>query len=138
MSRPRKPIEPGTRFGMLVVLGEGPPDAYGASTSHSRCDCGTEKVRRNADLRSGDNRSCGCGHWKRVRDVIQPPKNLIGGCPRCGALAYEGAEWGICCTDESGCGWRQRYPAGTTHRADGSSIDDATRAGDRGLRARAS
>lgn len=60
------------------------------------------------------------------RDAIQPPPGADSrwnNCHRCGALTYQDDRWGIVCSDETGCGWRQRYPAGTTHRADGTSID---------------
>lgn len=52
-------IEPGTRFGRLTVVKEGPSQRKRA-TSVCRCDCGTLCVKVNVYLRSGGTRSCGC------------------------------------------------------------------------------
>lgn len=61
-----KPIEPGTRFGALVVrrpAGKDPKTCK--SLSECVCDCGAVVVKRNNDLRTGRVVSCGC--VKRAR-----------------------------------------------------------------------
>lgn len=61
----RKPIPPGTKFARLTVVGAGPP-AYISSTGDRRycvlcqCECGKQKVVREADVRSGRTKACGC------------------------------------------------------------------------------
>jgi hypothetical protein len=71
----------GLRFGRLLVM-----EASGYSgqqiTWRCQCDCGTERVVRGQDLRSGNTQSCGClradilrgprtspGHMGRFRDL---------------------------------------------------------------------
>lgn len=59
-----KTIEPGTRFGKLVVLGymEDPrPGAYWLC----QCDCGSEVTRAGGSLRAGLTISCGCAQKPR-------------------------------------------------------------------------
>ena len=51
-----KSIEVGSRFGRLVVIGEGSKIGY----SLCRCDCGTEKEIPNDSLKGGRSKSCGC------------------------------------------------------------------------------
>lgn len=63
-------IEPGTRFGRLTVIEEGPTRRK-RSTSVCRCDCGTVCIKANNDLKGGGTRSCGCllmdfNHGKRT------------------------------------------------------------------------
>ena len=61
-----KPIEPGTRFGALVVrrpAGKDPKTCK--SLSECVCDCGAVVVKRNNDLLTGRVVSCGC--VKRAR-----------------------------------------------------------------------
>ena len=55
-----QPITPGFRSGMLVVVGEGPRTEKGFPTMICRCDCGTERVVKMAQLRGGCPKSCGC------------------------------------------------------------------------------
>ena len=57
---PKKTIPPGTRFTSLVVIRDGPLTKWGTTTSICRCDCGREVHIRNASLRTGHTRSCGC------------------------------------------------------------------------------
>lgn len=55
-------IPPGTRFGKLVVVGEGPKrDARGGRTYNCLCDCGQFHNARGGNLRDGFTQSCGCG-----------------------------------------------------------------------------
>ena len=56
--RPCKQIQPGTRFGRLVVTGSIEP-ANRRSRSVCRCDCGNIVIRYNTNLKSG-LLSCGC------------------------------------------------------------------------------
>lgn len=63
-------IEPGTRFGRLTVIEEGPTRKK-RSTSVCRCDCGTVCIKTNNNLKDGSTRSCGClltdfNHGKRT------------------------------------------------------------------------
>lgn len=61
-------INPGDRFGRLVVLGledkalAGRPPKNGAerTVAHVRCDCGAEKHVRPGNLVNGNTDSCGC------------------------------------------------------------------------------
>lgn len=59
-----RPIEVGTRFGLLVVLGMGDPACRAngrlVATSLARCECGSERAYRNNGLRQGYWKSCGC------------------------------------------------------------------------------
>jgi hypothetical protein len=54
----------GRRFGKLVVIGTAKPIADTRGNNLSRwlveCDCGKEKVVRQASLRNGQTKSCGC------------------------------------------------------------------------------
>lgn len=58
------PMEPGTRYGRLVVVGR---DGYksGRPAYLCKCDCGNEVTVYGPSLRSGSTKSCGCYH----RDV---------------------------------------------------------------------
>ena len=70
---------------------------------------------------------------RRVRDPIAAMLQRNGGgsmklglhCPRCetGLLAEDAT--GPFCLREQACGWRWSYPPGTTHRADGSALEEA-------------
>ena len=48
------------RFGRFLVLARGPNTSRGQTQWLCRCDCGTERLVRGVDLRSGKSRSCGC------------------------------------------------------------------------------
>lgn len=54
-------LQPGQRFGRLVVLGRANPRSQGRhSMWECQCDCGEKIVTRAYSLRSGATRSCGC------------------------------------------------------------------------------
>lgn len=67
----------GRRFGRLTVIGRAGSDKQGQAMWLCRCDCGTEKVVRGANLRHGRTRSCGCleqenrvhGYMKRTHGM---------------------------------------------------------------------
>lgn len=50
----------GIRFGRLVAIARGEPDAKRNARWRCRCDCGTEKLVYQQALNSGVTRSCGC------------------------------------------------------------------------------
>jgi hypothetical protein len=49
----------GKRFGRWTVVQRAKANAKGARWS-CRCDCGTERIVRSWNLRSGTSTSCGC------------------------------------------------------------------------------
>jgi hypothetical protein len=63
----RRILQPGDRFGRLVIQSIGPCDSRGSSRWSCRCDCGNSKVVTGADLRRGFVVSCGCQHREAVR-----------------------------------------------------------------------
>lgn len=66
-----RPIEPGTRFGALVVrrpAGKDPKTCK--SLSECVCDCGAVVVKRNNDLLTGRVVSCGCVKRERSRRMM--------------------------------------------------------------------
>jgi hypothetical protein len=63
----RRILQPGDRFGRLVIQSIGPCDSRGSSRWACRCDCGNSKVATGADLRRGFVVSCGCQHREAVR-----------------------------------------------------------------------
>lgn len=107
-----RPIEAGTRFGMLRVVGPAAPltraNGRKASTSLCHCDCGSERAYRNNGLRQGYWKSCGCkqkehaaegrvthGHargGRRTRE-LSTYKSMVNRCtdPRCAAFPDYGA-----------------------------------------------
>lgn len=62
MAMPRTEIPPGTRFGKLTVIGEGPPSGKRNERSmECRCDCGVVTTPLLSNLRKvNGTRSCGC------------------------------------------------------------------------------
>lgn len=60
-------LQPGDRFGRLVIQSIGPCDLRGSSRWSCRCDCGNSKVVTGTDLRRGFVQSCGCQHREAVR-----------------------------------------------------------------------
>lgn len=73
MPMPRKPIDSGTRFGNLVVIGPGEDiaasDRPGRASSLCRCDCGREVTVSNSNLKRGTTKSCGCMTKKFLHDA---------------------------------------------------------------------
>lgn len=61
-SIPRKPIEPGTRFGRLTVLRQNGNKPGRGALYDCQCDCGNICTVRGDRLRSGETTSCGCVH----------------------------------------------------------------------------
>jgi hypothetical protein len=61
----RNPIAPGTRFGLLEVVGYQGHDGKNALYL-CQCDCGNTASVRSGDLRNGSYRSCSCrrGPWR--------------------------------------------------------------------------
>lgn len=59
----------GKRFGMLTVLEEAEPyiSLQGLSFTRwkCRCDCGSEKIAKSADLKNGKTNNCGCQTRKK-------------------------------------------------------------------------
>jgi len=55
----RKPLEIGSRFGRLVVIGIHRVPGFG-SAIQVKCDCGGLRDVSAANLRSGNTKSCGC------------------------------------------------------------------------------
>lgn len=68
-------IQPGERFGRLVVLGEAEPlfdptTHKKQSVALCRCDCGETLPVRAASLKSGNTRSCGCLRKRRPEQRV--------------------------------------------------------------------
>ena len=92
-------IEPGTRFGRLTVIEEGPTRKK-RSTSVCRCDCGTMCIKANNDLKSGSTRSCGCllmdfNHGKRTHGMTRTRlyRIYIQMMRRCYSPAHDAYVW---------------------------------------------
>jgi hypothetical protein len=68
----------GKRFSRLVVTARAKNYRPGHSRWLCLCDCGTEKVVRQASLISGNTRSCGCFHSEvsseRLRELYRQQK----------------------------------------------------------------
>ena len=62
MSNPALHVQPGERFGLLVVVARtGRRDEKGHAILELACDCGETGIEKNStSLRSGRVRSCGC------------------------------------------------------------------------------
>lgn len=58
-------IEPGTRFGRLVVTHFAGVSKHGQGSQHCLCDCGRRVVRRSGDLLRGRTVSCEIGECHR-------------------------------------------------------------------------
>lgn len=69
----------GQRFGRLMVIRRDGTSGDGQKTYLCRCDCGTEKVIKSGNLRSGRTKSCGClGRERTARRNTESAKH--GGC----------------------------------------------------------
>lgn len=53
-------VSPGDRFARLTVLAKAPPGHRGVSRWHCVCDCGARRTIRQANLKNGNTKSCGC------------------------------------------------------------------------------
>lgn len=79
--------QPGTRYGMLTVLGDA-PRRRGARHISCRCDCGGETVVFVGNLTQGNTKSCGClrggshGHAK-ANAHSQTYNSWVGAKTRC-------------------------------------------------------
>lgn len=71
-------IEPGTRFGKWVVLGEAPSQPKKARRMLCRCDCGEEKGVNIHNLRNGQSTSCGCKLYKHGLSCSFAKSNPVG------------------------------------------------------------
>lgn len=60
ITRNRKPIDPGTRFGRWTVLRKSGYHRNGQTLYECRCDCGNIKEVRKSSLLLGESKSCGC------------------------------------------------------------------------------
>ena len=60
----------GQRFGRYVVLERAGADNYRNALWLCRCDCGSERIVRGTDLRTGVIVSCGCYHREIVKDLM--------------------------------------------------------------------
>lgn len=94
------PMDPGTRFGRLVIIGPA-PRRNGRTMYFCKCDCGTEKAVAKRDLIHGDTKSCGClrgitgsivGQSNKGRQIEKRYKYYYNGIP----LKVWAAEHGIC------------------------------------------
>jgi hypothetical protein len=77
----RVPLDVGAKFGRLTVIGRADPlvkTYHGRPHSffrvHCRCDCGSESVVVEKDLRAGHSKSCGC-----LRDELRYGRNTTHG-----------------------------------------------------------
>ena len=57
---------PGSQFGYLTVVQEGPRDSGRNRTAVCKCTCGTTKTVRLSNLHNGDTTSCGCQKAKSI------------------------------------------------------------------------
>lgn len=99
---PRELIDlTGQRFGKLVVIKEVDRDKHNYRQYLCKCDCGNEKVIRQAALTTGQppQRSCGCSKGNRLTNE---PKKFVkktnGKCPYPSANCLKRqSRSGICC-----------------------------------------
>ena len=76
MKTRRKTIPVGSRFGHLVVIGEGAPDGV-RSTSIVKCDCGNIKKIKNTELLNKGRISCGCAKGDNLKTHGQSKTRLF-------------------------------------------------------------
>jgi hypothetical protein len=74
----------GQRFGRLTVVKRQGTSKDGQKTYLCRCDCGTERVVKSGNLRSGKTKSCGC--LSRERTAKRNVENAKHG--GCGSRLY--------------------------------------------------
>lgn len=125
----------GRRFGRYVVLKRAGTDNNRNALWLCRCDCGSERIVRGKDLRSGVIMSCGCYHRELVRDMFTTHGSsrsrlyhvwdgMIGRCYRKNSDNYD---WyggrGITVCDE----WRNNFQAFQDWAIANGYDEDATR-----------
>lgn len=81
-------LEPGTRFGRLVVIREAAERIRGGYAYVCACECGNEVTVPTKDLNRKNTRSCGC----LMRDTTRA-RSTIHGHARRGALTPEFSSW---------------------------------------------
>lgn len=69
-------IDIGVRLGKLTVIRDLGIGEDGHSTCEVRCDCGTVKAVKTAEVVSGHVRTCGCGLWSAKARAVE--FDLIG------------------------------------------------------------
>ena len=57
----------GKHFGSLTVLSRNGKDNSGHNLCNCRCDCGNKITVRVSSLTTGNTKSCGCYHVKRIK-----------------------------------------------------------------------
>jgi len=92
-------MQPGDRFGRLVLLEKAETDAHYNVKWRCRCDCGRKTLVYRQHLRSGRSTSCGCRrsevtaarNWKgdeasysALHKWIATQKEKAGACSHCG------------------------------------------------------
>lgn len=75
----------GSTFGHLIVLARAENTSQGSAQSLVRCICGTEKIIRNGNLRSGGTVSCGCAR--------EAGRKITHGCAKKGDRRPEYGIW---------------------------------------------
>lgn len=95
MSRLRKSIPVGMRFGRLIVLDVAKPAHTGASRSLCRCDCGETRIVTNGNLQSGNTTACGCvriekttTHGMSKHRLYQTWRSMLDRCNNSGNKYY--------------------------------------------------
>jgi len=78
----------GSRFGSLTVLARADNNAQGSAQSLVRCECGNQKIVKNADLKRGSTVSCGCRRAHRL-----PLMNMKHGAAKRGERRPEYGIW---------------------------------------------
>lgn len=66
MSKPRRPITPGSVFNRLTVLSYVGADKHGHSMYECECECGNRVTSIGSAIKSGHVKSCGCAQRESV------------------------------------------------------------------------
>jgi hypothetical protein len=66
-------VKPGEVYGLLTVIAELAERDRGGRAFLCRCDCGSTRAVRAAELRAGKTRSCGCLRRARGCRPVPPP-----------------------------------------------------------------
>ncbi len=59
----------GKKYGLWLVLSEGPRSEKGNIRWWCRCECGKKKLVLGSSIRAGSSRSCGCQHGPKDRHM---------------------------------------------------------------------